>query len=209
MKRFEFEKLEKVLISYGVIIFGILVSLIGFSLLTNVDGMLIFINTGIIGVLLFSFAKNEHFYSLFALLGVFSLAVLIGILGEVALGIITSFIFIGAVVVALIYYIAGNLKTLLIILISALLAITVVSTIVMFAQTTAWGATRPEFGVVFIGVAISLIGTLLTILFMKSNLTNAEILKQYDCSILNKKEKEKIVLKEEVEEKEKPELKEK
>lgn len=188
MKKFEFEELSKVGISYGVIVFGVLVTLIGYSLVGFMDPFIILTYVGIIGALFFSFAKNEHFYSLFALLGLFVLAVLANVRGELVIGIITSIVFIGAIMICLNYYFFGNMKYGLIGVIGALALLTLITSIIMFAKKDAWGTTNPETGVIFLGLTISLVGALLVVLFMLSHVKKIDILKLYNVTLKKKKE---------------------
>lgn len=212
MKKFEFEKLEQVLISYGVIILGILVTLIGLSLMRNIEILLAFTYVGVIGVLFYSFAKNEHFYSVFVLLGLIATSLYISIVVNVVIGIILSVVLIATVIFALLYYMSGVMKYVLISLIGAMVFINLIAAIVAFTDAGPWGVINSNLGIMLIGSSISLGGLILTIFLMKCNLEKTDFLKNYDCSVLDKKPKEKIILEDDKEEEnEKPEkvLKEK
>lgn len=192
MKKFEFEELSKVALSYGIIIFGILLSLIGYALLGFIDTFVALIYVGILGILGFSFAKNEHFYSLIALLGLFVIAMIFGIGGTTVIGIITAIVFIGTVIVSINYYLFGNMKYVLIGLIGALVLLTLITSIVLFVTKDAWGNTNPIPGVISLGLAFSLGGGLLAVFFMKSYVKKIDILKMYNVTF--KKQKEVIEL---------------
>lgn len=192
MKKFEFEELSKVALSYGVILFGILLSLIGYALNGFIDTFVALIYVGILGILGFSFAKNEHFYSLIALLGLFVIAMFFGIGGTTVIGILTVIVFIVAVIVSINYYLFGNMKYVLMGLIGALVLLILITAIILFVTKDPWGNTNPISGIICLGLAFSLGGGLLAVFFMKSYVKKIDILKMYNVTF--KKQKEVIEL---------------
>ncbi|MDY0363631.1 MAG: hypothetical protein WC278_01570 [Bacilli bacterium] len=184
MKKFEFVELWKVALCYGLIVFGMFLCLLGnsisrFGVLTSVEIALLI---GIIGFLLYSFAKNEHYYTFFAILGLFVFASIANLGSDIVIAIITSVVVIGAVLVSFNYFMFGNMKYILVGLVGALTVLTFVNAILAFSNINA------GVGILYLGIVISLVGALLIPLLVRSHLEKKPICCHYSTNTNKKKE---------------------